>query len=62
MDKFVTIGQEFWVFTKINETVLIFSFAITEICALTHGDSISDCWSGLEVVILHETDKTSKSL
>ena len=57
MDKLVTIGQEFRVFAKINKTMLIFSVASTEICALTHGDSIYNCWSGLEVVILHETDK-----
>ena len=57
MDKFVTVGKEFLVFAKINKMILIFSVASTEICVLTHGDSIYNCWSGLEVVNLHETDK-----
>ena len=56
MDKFVTVGKEFLVFAKINKMILIFSVASTEICVLTHGDSIYNCWSGLEVVNLH-TDK-----
>ena len=57
MDKFVTIGHEFCFLAEINHVVLIFSVASTEICVLTHRDSIYDCWLDLEVANLPKTDE-----
>ena len=53
MDKFVTVGHDFWVLAKMNKAILIFSVASTEICVLTYGNSIDNCWFVLVVADLH---------